>query len=459
MRKSRLALITAILLIAALLVACAPAPAAPAGGGAAPAPAPAPPAPPAPPAAPGAPTPPAAAPGGDAGERPRPDDFYTRTHIVIGAARPHSGRFQSFEDTGFGVFYRNWVEEVNSRPEGGLWVEEYQRYLPIHLIRYDDTSDMGTMLMLTDRMMFEDQVDFILPTCSSAMMTAQAEVTNQNGFLLFSAEGGASTIVDNWQDFPYFFVTNSHSAHQVPAMVNLFQEQGLRTLFMVYLNDQHGMEYFTAVNRHFPAAGLEVVNSVMIPPDIADMTPIIMDAMASGADAFFLAGYAAQIYPALEIMAALDYRPGLVLFTTAITTDQFPNAFPDNPNIVEGVMGFGTWVPHSSPATQDFYDRFRAAFPGTIIDYWTHLYYEVIFEVFEQAIVAAGTLNNTEVARLMSSGYVFETIVGPVWYVQNSLAPEAYFGHIVQWQNGRPELVDPGPGRTADPIIPMPPWS
>ena len=425
MKKSLPALILALVLVVALLAACGP-------------------------------ETPGQQPPGQQPAVERPDDFYTREYILIGAARPHSGRFQSFEDTGFGVFYRNWVDDVNAR--GGLWIEEYERYLPIRLIRYDDTSDMGTMLMLTDRMMFEDRVDFILPTCSSAMLTAQAEVTNQNGFFLFSAEGGASTIVENWQDFPYFFVTNAHSAHQIPAMRDLFLEQNIMSVFVVHLNDQHGMEYMNACERYLVPAGIDIVNSVMIPPDIADMTPIIMDAMASGAQAFFMAAYAAQIYPALEIMAALDYRPDAIIFTTAITTDQFPWAFPDNPGIVEGVMGFGTWVPHSNEVTQRFYDNFRADFPDSVIDYWTHLYYEVIFEIFEQAIVTAGTLNNSAIAALMGSGHVFETSIGPVWYVQNSLAPEAYLGHIIQWQNGIPELVDPGRGRTADPIIPMPAW-
>jgi len=420
---------------------------------------PAPPAPPPPPAQGGqTPAPPPPPAPGQETPVDRPDDYDTRTHIRIGAARPHSGRFQSFEDTGFGVFYQAWVADVNAR--GGLWIEEYGRHLPIELIRYDDTSDMGTMLMLTDRLMFEDKVDFIFPTCSSAMLTAQAEVTNQNGFFLFSAEGGASTIVENWQDFPYFFVTNSHSVQQVPAMRNLFVEQGIDTVFIVYLNDQHGTEYINAARRVLPPAGINIIGEEMIPPDIADIEPVIRNAMNSGAKGFFMPAYAAQIYPALEAMQGLDYRPELVVFTTAITTDLFPNRYADDPAMVEGVCGFGAWVPHSNPVTQAFYDRFKAAFgQDVVIDYWTHLYYEVIFELFEAALVASGSLDNTKLAELLGSGARFDTSIGPVWYEQNSLAGEAYLGHVIQWQNGRPELVDPGPGRTATPITPMPPWS
>ena len=446
MKKRWLAILIVTVLALGLIAGCAPD--APAGG------APPPPPPPAPPPSPGAPPAPPPAPGT---ETPvdRPDDYETRTHIRIGAARPHSGRFQSFEDTGFGQLYQNWVADVNAR--GGLFIEEYGRQLPIELIRYDDTSDMGTMLMLTDRMMFEDQVDFIFPTCSSAMLTAQAEITNQNGFFLFSAEGGASTIVQNWQDFPYFFVTNAHSAHQVPALRDLLVEQGLMSVFIVHLNDQHGMEYRDAAHALFPPAGINIVETVMIPPDIADMTPIVMDAMASGADAFFMAAYEAQVMPILETMSHLDYRPGLMLFTTFITQERF--MLTVGPEFSHGVMGFGTWVPHSNAATQRFHDDFRAAFPGAPMDYWTHLYYEVIFEIFEEALVTAGTLDNTAVAALLASGHRFTTGIGEVWYEQNSMAANAYLGHIIQWQYGVPQLVDPGHGRTADPIIPFPPRS
>jgi ABC-type branched-subunit amino acid transport system substrate-binding protein len=215
------------------------------------------------------------------------------------------------------------------------------------------------------------------------------------------------------------------------------------------------MEYSDAAAALFPPAGINIVNTVMIPPDIADMTPVVMDAMASGAELFFMAAYEAQVMPTLEIMAALDYRPSMMLFSTFITQERF--MLTVGPEFSHGVMGFGTWVPHSNAATQKFHDDFKAAFPDAPFDYWTHLYYEVIFEIFEQALVTAGTLDNSKIAALLGSGHRFDTSIGPVWYENNSMAAEAYLGHVIQWQNGVPQLVDPGRGRTADPIIPFPP--
>ena len=445
MKKRWLALTLAIIMALAFVAACGDSGTAP--------PAPATDAPPAATGSPAAPPPDAPPPPAPAD---RPADFDTRTEIVVGAARPHSGRFQSFEDSGFGVFYQRWVDDVNAR--GGLYVAEYERQLPIRLIRYDDTSDMATMLMLTDRLMFEDQVDILLPTCSSGFIAAQAEVANANGFFLFSAEGGASEIVKNYQDFPYFFVTNSHSAHQVPALVELFQANNITTAFVVHLNDQHGMEYLDAVNELFPPAGIEILQVMSIAADQPDYTPIIQAAMASGAQAYLQFAYQGQNYPAIETMIALNYNPEFLLFSVGVSREEIIEVFaPNGHEIANGIFSWSVWARDSHPATREFYDNWRRDNPGMILDFWTHLQYDIIFDILEEVIIAVGSLDNTKIAEYLNSGVRFETRVGPMWYENNSVAREAYLGNIGQWQDGEWQLID-GSGKTADPIIPKPPW-
>jgi hypothetical protein len=55
--------------------------------------------------------------------------------------------------------------------------------------------------------------------------------------------------------------------------------------------------------------------------------------------------------------------------------------------------------------------------------------------------------------------HTFETVMGTIWYENNSIAAECYLGNVGQWQNGVFEVLDVDPGRrTASPIIPKPPW-
>ena len=60
--------------------------------------------------------------------------------IVIGAARPLSGPLAQIGDFAMGPIMTMWAEEVNAR--GGINVAG--KKLPVELLIYDDTSDLGT---------------------------------------------------------------------------------------------------------------------------------------------------------------------------------------------------------------------------------------------------------------------------------------------------------------------------
>ena len=65
---------------------------------------------------------------------------------------------------------RLWVPEVNA--QGGIFVKEYNKKLPIELKIYDDKSDQGTMTRLTEKLILEDKVDFLFPACGTACLFA-----------------------------------------------------------------------------------------------------------------------------------------------------------------------------------------------------------------------------------------------------------------------------------------------
>lgn len=59
-----------------------------------------------------------------------------------------------------GPVYQMWVDEINA--DGGIYVEEYGKKLPIEFIQYDDKSDIATMTQLLEKLIVEDKVDFVL---------------------------------------------------------------------------------------------------------------------------------------------------------------------------------------------------------------------------------------------------------------------------------------------------------
>ena len=62
--------------------------------------------------------------------------------------------------------YDMWAENVNAK--GGIFVKEYGKKIPIEIIRYDDKSDLGTAVKLTEKLILNDKVHFILPPWGTA---------------------------------------------------------------------------------------------------------------------------------------------------------------------------------------------------------------------------------------------------------------------------------------------------
>ena len=150
----------------------------------------------------------------------------SKEKIVIGAARPISGPLSVFEEASFGPIYKMWVEEVNAK--GGIYVEEYGKQLPVEMLVYDDTSDMGTMTRLLEKLIVEDQVDFVFPPASTAFLFAAGAIANKHGYIMMGAEGGATTIEQTLPGMPYFFgVLNYSNRNQIPVLADLLGEWGV----------------------------------------------------------------------------------------------------------------------------------------------------------------------------------------------------------------------------------------
>ena len=87
----------------------------------------------------------------------------TKDTIIIGGARPLTGQGAVYEETAFGPIYKMWIDKINA--DGGLYIEEYGKKLPIVYKEYiyDDTSDVSVTLRLLEKLMTVDKVDFVLP--------------------------------------------------------------------------------------------------------------------------------------------------------------------------------------------------------------------------------------------------------------------------------------------------------
>jgi len=384
---------------------------------------------------------------------PVPTTAPVKDKIVVGMARPLSGWNAKIGDSAYRPVYEAFIAEVNA--DGGIYVEEYGKKLPIEPIIYDDKSDVATMTMLTEKLIVEDKVDFLWPASGTSFLFAQAPIASKYNYILITAEGGATSLKDMLPSMPYVFVTLSFSDwYQVPVFADLLAEKGAKTAYVTYIADLHGIEYSGVAGIEFPKKGVEVVGIKSLPPDIKDLTPVIKEAKASEADVFCCFAYPDQIMPAIGTSMALSYNPKAWIGGPGVNFGFFHTAFGP---AVEGVTGWTSFSPKQSDAAKALADKLWAGKPEDVQDPWGHPLYWAGLEVWKQAIEKAGSLDQAKIRDIMATER-FTTVLGETWFENGLLAKDAHKGEVGQWINGVFEVVGPKQHATAEFVYPKPEW-
>ncbi len=382
-------------------------------------------------------------------EPPAQDKF------VIGGARPISGVFAMFEEAHFGPAYKIWVDDMNAA--GGINIAG--KKLPVELKIYDDQSDLDTCMRLMTKLMEEDKVDWLLGPNSTAFLFAGAGLAQSRGYILCSAEGGATTLEAEMAKgtLPLFFQVLNYSNHcQMPVFADIMQELGVKTVSIMYLEDLHGIEYQSQAQIFFATAGIEILSVTPIPFGIKDVSSIVKKWQQENPDVVCGFVYPDQYILTLQTMIQLDYNPKGYLAGPGGSTEVIYNVFQ---GAADGVFFEGAWSPKQSPDTQAYYEKFVAKVGDKAnVDFWGPLIYGAELQFIQKCIEQAATLDHQKIAEVLRTAHHKTMMSDDTFMTNQMLDHSCYAGQIGQWQNGYPQVVDPGPKRTADIWYPKPTW-
>jgi len=299
--------------------------------------------------------------------KPPPDDIDTRDSIVIGQAVSLSGTNFIIHGGGALVPQTLWVDQVNAN--GGIYLEDYGKKLPIEWIQYDDKSDQGTMVKLLEKLILEDKVDLLLPPCSTSWLFAAAPIVNKYGYVMLGAEGGAESLTEITADLPYVFLVLNYSNTQIPVLADQFVEWGVETAAISFLEDLHGVEYSNRALSEFTKRGIEVTVLKSHPFEVQDMSPILKAAQDANVDAFCSMSYPGQNILTTAQALELGYNPKVFFETVGPYALWFSDIFGGS--TLEGLIGGGAWNRKSSPAAAEFWDMTVASSFGEAgLDLW-----------------------------------------------------------------------------------------
>ncbi len=344
-----------------------------------------------------------------------------------------------------------WVEDVNR--DGGLFVREVGRRLPLKLTYYDDESRSKSAAHATRRLIIDDQVDLLLGPYSSALALECASVAHSLQRLMWN-HGGASDVISH-SDSSWLVSVLSPASRYMEGMLELIGKELLDTPRVGIISSRRGS---------FPAAvasgaatyarqrGFQVVIEARYDPSGDDLVSLVDQVRLSEVHVVLGVG---RIEDDLRLAGAL-VEGGVEAVAIGLVAAGIARFEEELGPWSERFMGPSQWEPRVpyvvdyGPSVEEMAQRLEASIEGS--DYPMAQAYATAL-VAQRCVEEAGTLDNRTLRRVASQ-LTQTTFYGPFRLDESSGHQLGHSPLVVQWQRGRKVVVWPKELRQASPLFP-----
>ncbi len=428
MRTGKVMVVMTVLLAGALLVSCGPATPATTQ---------------APPTVAPTTAPPTAAPT----KAPPPAPEY----IEFGASIPLTGKYGAL-----GAMvkpgYEIAVADINA--QGGVYVAEYGKKIPIRLTIYDDESDPTKAVSKLESLYAEQNVVVYLGGAGSDMHAAAAAVAEKNKVPYLGIAFALYSI--HQQGYRYLFSPFPKSpaqARDVFEILNASIPEGERPTKVAIFQEttDWGIELGNLWKENAPKYGYEVVVYETYTPRTEDMSAMILKAKDAGAETLLTVPAPPDGITMVKQMVELGWTPKFALMIRAPENVTWAETLGKNGDYF--IIFPGWHYAENFPGVAELNAKYQAQF-GRPADLLTGPAYACV-QIAAAAIEKAGTLDR-EAIRDAIAATNMTTVVGPVTF--NTDGTGNVLNPLIQWQNGKQELVWPpehASAKLAYPAIPF----
>jgi branched-chain amino acid transport system substrate-binding protein len=352
--------------------------------------------------------------------------------------------------------YRLWVEQVNAK--GGLCVAGYDKPIPIRLIEYDSESDIAKTVSLTEKLILEDQVDFVLPPWATAFTFAVAPIINKYGYPMIGTTESSSQLLAAAKagQVPYYFGMWNPAEVVAPAVMGLVNEVGAKSAAVIFVGTLYGIDQSAILTRLLAANGIDVRLIESYPLGVTDLSPLLKKIKELNPDALLAISYPQDALLIQEQLAVIGFNPPLFYNSLSGYPQQRDKTGAD---AVQGMTSEGAWNRDFSPGSAEFYDAFEAAYSREPA--WDTAITWASLQMLEEVICQVGL--DREAQREYLATNTFDTIYGKVKFTdQYNLPvgdPEGANPPVLgQWQDGVFQVIWPADLRSTPLIFPKPDW-
>jgi len=276
--------------------------------------------------------------GGPAGPDGSPgDDGGETLTLTLGAAVSLTGPV-SREGNLVNDGYEYWMNAVNE--QGGIQVGD-DTYM-VELIVYDDEGNPDTATQLTERLITEDNVDFLLGPFSSGITQATSTIGERNQVLTMAPQANADAIYE--RDYRYVFSILPPASTYLRGVIDMTAtlDPAPESVAVMIRDDPFGIAAGEGAVAYAEAQGLDVVFEEKYPADASDVSSILTGVQSANPD-MLLASTLFQDSVLITRQAKdLQFAPSLMGFTAGPALPDFVESLGGDANFV---MGSEWWLP------------------------------------------------------------------------------------------------------------------
>jgi branched-chain amino acid transport system substrate-binding protein len=372
--------------------------------------------------------------------------------IVFGAAVSDTGTYaREGQDTRQG--YDLWLDWVNNE-YGGIKVGD-DRY-EVEIVYYDDEGDSDTAANLVERLITEDEVDFLLGPYSSGLTMSTSAIAEKYNVIMVEGNGASETIFE--RGFKNIFAVLTPAGNYTESALKALADLGAESVVIAYEDTAFPTSVATGAEKWAKEYGMEVLAVETYPVDVSDVSSIITTFKNLDPDVFVGGGHYKDALLFVRAAKESGWTPKGMVITVGPSNPEFVTEVGADAEYIIGPTQWEATMPYEDEwfgTAQDWAERYEGlwgeppsyqAAESTATALALHL-----------AIEAAGSIDTDAVRQALYDLDVV-TFYGPINFDDTGKNVGKPMGSI-QIQDGVINVVAPVEASVADLRYPMAPWN
>jgi len=362
-----------------------------------------------------------------------------RTPIRIGATVSLEGPYQE-PSLMIQKAYRLWEHEINQK--GGLLGRK------VELLLYNDKSQKERTRALYRKLILADGVDFVFSPYGTPLTLVASEISEKHNMIMLACAASGEAI---WErGYRYVFGVYALANRYFIGLLDIMARHGHQTVSLIYnRTSPFNVSVAQGVKKWANRFKITVAQEKSYNDGPTELAAIISDLKAAQASRLIVSAYPPDCYRILDLMQVANYHAQILGMTIApIHPDFWKNAH----EMAQGVFGPSQWEPNERipfPGTKQFVQAFKM-FTGKTPSYHAGSAYAAC-QLFDKAIIETHSFDNDIIRDYISASDTV-TVIGR-FKVDASGKQVGHNPILIQWQDGKKEIVWPTKMQTAPPLL------